>query len=55
MPPRRSASYPLYIEETVSVARAVARARWLGRLAVAAWAVAVYVAYWLGQLGSGPR
>jgi len=45
----------LYIEETVGAARGAARARRLGRLAFAAWAAAVYVAYWLGQLGSAPR
>ena len=50
MQPRRSASFPLYIEETAAVARDALRARRLGALAVAAWAAGIYLIYWLEQL-----
>ena len=51
MPPRRSASFPLHIEETAAAARAQAVDRRATRLALAAWAAAVYLLYWLGYLG----
>jgi hypothetical protein len=51
MPPRRSASFPLYIDDTAVVTRTVVRARRLGRLALVAWAAAVYVVYWLLETG----
>jgi len=51
MPPRRSASFPVHIEETAAAARAQAVDRRATRLALAAWAAAIYLLYWLGYLG----
>jgi hypothetical protein len=51
MPPRRSVSFPLYIEESAAAARDAARTRRLVRLGLVAWAALVYLLYWLGQLG----
>ena len=50
MQPRRSASFPSFIDETTAAADA-AGARRLGRVALVAWAALVYVIYWLGELG----
>jgi len=55
MPPRRSASFPLYIEESATAANDGTRVRRLSRLALVAWAALVYAAYWLVQLGVGAR
>jgi len=51
MPPRRSASYPLYIERTDAPTRRATDARRLVRLALGAWAGLVYLIYWIGALG----
>ncbi len=51
MPPRRSASFPLYFDDIAAAARARAGSRRMARLALAAWAAAVYLVYWLGYLG----
>jgi hypothetical protein len=51
MPLRRSASFPLYIEETATAALARAGTRRVARLALAGWAAAVYLLYWFGYLG----
>jgi hypothetical protein len=51
MQPRRSESFPSYIEERVPVATPATRGRRALRWTLAAWAVGVYVVYWLGYLG----
>jgi len=51
MPPQRSAAFSLYIDDTAAAARALAGTRRTARLALAAWALAVYLIYWLGYLG----
>jgi hypothetical protein len=51
MQPRRSESFPSSIEETVPVAPPATRGRRALRWVLAAWAVGVYVVYWLGYLG----
>jgi hypothetical protein len=52
MPQRPSASYLSYSEPRAT-ARDTVVVRRLGRLALAAWAAAIYVVYWLAQLGPG--
>ena len=51
MQPRPSESFPSYIEEPVAVAPSATRGRRALRWTLAAWAVGVYVVYWLGYLG----
>jgi hypothetical protein len=51
MQPRRSESFPLYIESTAAAARDAVESPRLGRLVLAAWAGLVYLVYWLGYLG----
>jgi hypothetical protein len=50
MQPRRSVSFPSYIDGTATAPDA-AGARRFGRLALGAWAALVYLIYWLGELG----
>ena len=45
------AVFPSYIEEAAPAARPATRGRRVLRWALAAWAVGVYVVYWLGYLG----
>ena len=52
MPPQRSASFPSYFEEAATRRETVTTRR-LARLALALWAAAIYVVYWLAQLGLG--
>ena len=50
MPPGRSVSYPLSIDPVAAPTRAALRAR-LRRVALVGWAIAIYVLYWLGEVG----
>ena len=51
MPPRRSTSFPLHFDDPAAGAPARAGSRHTARLALAAWAAAAYLVYWLGYLG----
>ena len=53
MPQRPSASFLSYSDEPRATARDAVVVRRLGRLALAAWAAAIYVVYWLAQVGLG--
>ena len=53
MSQRPNASFLSYSDEPRATAREPIGVRRIGRLALAAWAVAIYVVYWLAQLGLG--
>ena len=53
MSQRPNASFLSYSDEPRATAREPIGVRRIGRLALAAWAAAIYVVYWLAQLGLG--
>jgi hypothetical protein len=53
MPQRPSVSFLSYSDEPRPTARETLVVRRLGRVALAAWAAAIYLVYWLAQVGLG--
>ena len=51
MQPERSDSFPSYIDGARPSGRDALRIRRVARLVLVGWAAAVYLVYWLGQLG----